>query len=75
MVAFFDMNAVALPGGGGTETTSTPLSLFFTDRLGGAQQYAGSRDLDVIFEIEQPLLDAFWILVARDPGPPGEAAK
>jgi hypothetical protein len=59
---------VALPVGG-AETSSTTV-LFFTDRLGGAQQYAGSKELDVIFELEQPFLDALWSLLARDPGPP-----
>jgi hypothetical protein len=23
-----------------------------------------------MFEVEQPMLDALWTLVARDPGPP-----
>jgi hypothetical protein len=60
---------VVLPSSGGAELTETT-TLFFTDRLGGAQQYAGSRELDVMFEVEQPMLDALWTLVARDPGPP-----
>ncbi|MDO8541213.1 MAG: DUF4340 domain-containing protein [Opitutaceae bacterium] len=62
---------VALPVAAGSEQTST-LSLFLTDRLGGAQQVAGSKEIDAIFEIEQPLLDAIWALTygPRDPGPP-----
>jgi hypothetical protein len=63
---------VMLPATNGTEAPETT-TLLFTDRLGGTEQYAGSRDLDVIFAIEQPLLDALWGLVARDPGPPAEA--
>jgi hypothetical protein len=60
---------VVQPAGGGTEAPETT-TLWFTDRLGGAQQYAGSRELDVMFEVEQAMLDARWALVARDPGPP-----
>lgn len=62
---------VMLPASNGTEAPETT-TLLLTDRLGGAEQYAGSRDLDVIFAVEQPLLDAIWGLVARDPGPPAE---
>lgn len=62
---------VALPGGAGVETTR-PLVLDLTERLGGAQQFAGSRELDTVFALEQPFVDALWTLVygARDPGPP-----
>jgi hypothetical protein len=49
-----------------------PLTLFFTKRMGGAQQYGGARDIDAIFELEQPLIDALWPLTegAADPGVP-----
>jgi hypothetical protein len=62
---------VALPGGAGVETTR-PLVLDLTERLGGARQFAGSRELDTVFALEQPFVDALWTLVygARDPGPP-----
>ncbi len=62
---------VALPVAAGAEQTST-ISLFLTDRLGGSQQVAGSKEIDAIFEIEQPLLDGIWALTygPRDPGPP-----
>lgn len=66
---------VALPVTAGAAQTST-LSLFLTERVGGAQQLAGSREIDAVFEIEQSLLDGIWALTygARDPGPP-EAPK
>ncbi|MBI4623829.1 MAG: DUF4340 domain-containing protein [Verrucomicrobia bacterium] len=65
---------LSLPGGGGVEQTGT-LILFLTERLGGAQQFAGSRELNAIFEIEQPFVDALWALIARDPGPPPATAE
>lgn len=66
--------SVALPVTTGAQQAST-LSLFLTERVGGAQQIAGSREIDATFEIEQPLLDGIWTLTygPRDPGPP--AAK
>ena len=60
---------VALPGGAGGEQTSVK-SLLFTERVGGTQQLAGSAELDAVFEIEQPFLDALWAIIYRDPGPP-----
>lgn len=62
---------VSLPGGTGGEQTSTR-TMLFTERVGGAQQLAGSKEFDAVFEIEQPLLDALWTLTygPRDPAPP-----
>lgn len=62
--------AIALPGAGGAEQRAT-LSLFLTERLGGSQQFAGVKELDTIFALEQPFVDALWSLAygARDPGP------
>ncbi|HVS54483.1 MAG TPA: DUF4340 domain-containing protein [Opitutaceae bacterium] len=65
---------LSLPGGAGGEQTETK-TLLFTDRVGGAEQIAGSKEFDVVFEIEQPLLDALWSLTARDPGPPPAETK
>ncbi len=67
---------VALPGGTGGEQTSTR-TLLFTERVGGAQQLAGSKEFDAVFEIEQPLLDALWTFTygPRDPGPAPEPKK
>jgi hypothetical protein len=66
---------IDLPGG--VPGQANTLTFFFTKRLGGAQQFAGSREIDAIFAIEQPLLDALWPLTegARDPGPPPETKK
>ncbi len=61
------------PGGSGSEAT-TLFSLALTERLGGSLQYAGSKELDLVFVLEQPMLDAFWALVNRDPAPTVEPA-
>jgi hypothetical protein len=60
---------IALPGSAGEQTST--LTLFTTERIGGTQQLAGSRDLDAVFELEQPFVDALWKLTygPRDPGP------
>jgi hypothetical protein len=67
---------IAAPGPAGTEQTSTSTWLL-TERLGGAQQFAGSRELDTVFSLEQPLVDALWTLAYgnRDPGPRVEQKK
>jgi len=56
---------------GGSEAQNTSSALFFSERLGGSLQYAGSPDLSLVFEAEQDLLDAFFAVVygPRDPGP------
>ncbi len=61
---------ITLPGGSGEQTEV--MKLYFTERLGGNIQYAGSPTLAAVFEIEQPLLDAMWQLTYgdKDPGPP-----
>jgi hypothetical protein len=60
---------VALVGGAGTQ--SNTYTLLLSDRIGGGTQIAGAQDLDAVFEIEQPLLDALWKLTygPQDPGP------
>ena len=62
--------AIALAGAGGAEQRTT-LTLFLTERLGGTQQFAGVKELDTVFALEQPFVDALWSLAygARDPGP------
>ena len=64
--------AVSLPGGAAEQSSTLPL--MFTERVGGAQQFAGSKELDAIFELDQPFIDALWPLTegARDPGAPAE---
>ena len=61
---------IALPGGAAGEQTTTT-TLLFSERIGGTQQLAGSAELNTVFEIEQPLVDALWALTygPRDPGP------
>ncbi len=65
---------IALPGGAGAEQTNGR-TLLLTERVGGAQQLAGAKDLDAVFEIEQSLLDALWAITYRDPGPPAPATE
>lgn len=64
---------VTLTGGGGEQTSTTSLRL--TQRVGGDRQLAGSPEFNVVFEIEQPFVDALWTLTegARNPAP--EAAR
>lgn len=56
--------------GGGAQTGVTTLQV--AERSGGGTQLAGSKELGVVFAIEQPLLDALWTLTYgdRDPGAP-----
>ena len=63
-------SVIALPGGAAGEQTVTN-TLLFTERFGGTLQFAGSSELNVVFELEQPLVDALWAITygARDPGP------
>jgi hypothetical protein len=63
---------LALVSGEGARTDE--LTLFFSERIGGTTQLVGyARDggAGVVFEAEQPLLDALWTLIygSRDPGP------
>lgn len=59
---------VTLTGGVGEQTSTT--SLLLTQRVGGDRQLAGSAEFNAVFEVEQTLLDALWILTEgpRDPG-------
>jgi hypothetical protein len=61
---------IVLPGGNGAQ--QEVMKLFFTQRVGGAQQLAGSSEFGAVFEVEQPLLDAMWQLTYgdKDPGAP-----
>jgi hypothetical protein len=65
---------ISLPGGTDGEQAETK-SLYLLERGGGAEQVAGSKEFDAIFELEQPFLDALWNLTygPRDPGPPSPA--
>ncbi len=71
----FQLDAsITSPGLAGLEQTRT-FTLLLSERLGGVVQYAGSKELDSIFSLDQGLIDALWSLAygGRDPGPP--AAK
>jgi hypothetical protein len=66
----FQLDAtVVAPGSGGLDQSTTK-TLVLTERLGGNLQYAGSKELDTVFSLEQPLVDALWSLAYgnRDPG-------
>lgn len=67
---------LALVGGDGAQTVKQ--ELFFSERIGGNVQVVGSPDpdLNVVFEAEQPLLDAVFAITygPRDPGPPAPEA-
>jgi len=64
--------AVNLPGAAGEQNNNARLE--FTERVGGSQQFAGAKDLDLVFEPDQPLIDALWALTygAKDPGAQAE---
>lgn len=64
--------SVGLPGTNAEQVSTRTLLL--TERVGGAQQLAGSKELNVVFGLEQPVLDALWSLTygERDPGAPVE---
>jgi len=66
---------VSLPGGTGGDQVET-LTLMFTDRIGSARQYAGSKDFDgVVFAVEQPFVDALWTLTYAPRGAPAGLPK
>ena len=60
---------LALPGAaaGAPAPVST---LLLSERFGGTQQLAGSREFNAVFDLEQPFVDALWsITYQADPGP------
>lgn len=69
---------LSLVGGNGAQTVTS--RLFFSERVGGNTQLVGAPDpeFDVVFEAEQPLIDALFAVTygPHDPGPtppkPGE---
>jgi len=62
----YELEASFTVPGAGTGEVASRTTLYLSDRLGGSQQYAGSRELDLIFEIEQPLIDALWALTSPE---------
>lgn len=67
----------ALPAGGGAAASSETRSLFLGERQGGADQLGGARELNLLFDLDQPFLDALFPLAegVRDPGPLPEPKK
>jgi hypothetical protein len=65
-----------LPAGAAAEQTDTK-TLFLGERQGGAEQLGGAKDLNLLFDLDQPFLDALFPLAEgqRDPGPPPETKK
>jgi hypothetical protein len=59
---------LSLVGGSGVQTTS--YAVFFTERVGGGTQLAGSPDFNAVFEADQKLIDALFALTysPHDPG-------
>jgi hypothetical protein len=62
---------ISFPGGASAGRTGVS-SLWVADRTGGGEQWAGSREFNSVFQLEQGMLDALWTLTyrAREPGPP-----
>jgi hypothetical protein len=60
---------ISLVGGAGGQTET--ISLFLSERTGGGTQFAGSPALNVVFEVNQKLLDALFTLThgPKEPGP------
>jgi hypothetical protein len=61
--------SLALPGA--SAGAPAPITtLFLSERFGGTLQVAGSTEFNVVFELEQAMVDALWPLTFRtDPGP------
>jgi hypothetical protein len=51
----------------GAPATTTTTQLFFTERMGGSTQLAGSPEFGAVFEAEQSLLDALFTLASSVP--------
>jgi hypothetical protein len=49
--------------------SSGPLRLSLAERSGASTQQAGSEALGLVFTLEQPVLDALWQLLYREPKP------
>ncbi len=46
-----------------------PFTLSLAERAGGSTQLAGNEKLDLVFTLEQPVLDALWSLLYAEPKP------
>jgi hypothetical protein len=59
----------------GAPATTTTTQLFFTERISGGTQLAGSSEFGAVFEAEQPLLDALFTLTTSPPPTAASAAE
>jgi hypothetical protein len=66
---------IALAAASGTPATTTITQLFFTERISGGTQLVGSPEFGVVFEAEQPLLDALFTLTTSPPPAAVETPK
>ena len=68
----YTLEASLLLGGASGAPLKSVTLLQLAERSGGGTQLAGSNEFGVVFAVEQPLLDALWVLTygERDPGPP-----
>ena len=73
----FELEAALVVPAAGAAEQATMRRLLLTERLGGNLQIAGSKQLDTVFSLEQPLVDALWTLAYgnRDPGPRNEQKR
>ncbi|HXC01152.1 MAG TPA: DUF4340 domain-containing protein [Opitutaceae bacterium] len=65
---------ISLAAASGAPATTTTKQLFFTERISGGTQFAGSPEFGV-FEAEQPLLDALFTLTTSPPPAAATAAE
>jgi len=65
---------ISLAAASGTPATTTTTQIFFTERISGGTQLAGSPEFGV-FEAEQPLLDALFTLTTSPPPATAPAAE
>ncbi len=54
---------ISLPGG--TEDQLRTYNFYFTERLGGTTQIGGSPDYNIVFELNQELIDSLFTLAFR----------
>jgi hypothetical protein len=67
----------AVPAGAAAAEQSETKTVFLSERQGGAEQLGGSKELNLVFDVDQPFLDALFPLGEgqRDPGPVPETKK
>ena len=56
------MSGRAAAASGGAAEASETRTLFLSERLGGAEQLGGTKELNLLFDLDQPFLDALFPL-------------